>query len=135
MVREPKSRRFSVPSVGVLVLLIVNVAIINGVLTAQTVTVDATPDHSVNSFSPPYALGTTVDRVPSNATDTFFSSATIQQILEAGWGVVSYSQNTELFVQAWHGIPREAGAIEEGRAILRAMRYPERRVVGSSSRA
>ena len=39
---------------------------------AQTITVDATPSHVVNTFSPLYALGSTVDRVPSNATDTFF---------------------------------------------------------------
>jgi len=37
---------------------------------AQTVQVDATPSHVVNKFSPLYALGTTVDRVPSNATSS-----------------------------------------------------------------
>ncbi|MGC1595922.1 MAG: hypothetical protein WA774_11250, partial [Candidatus Acidiferrales bacterium] len=56
----------------------------------------------VNSFRPAYALGTTVDRVPSNATDAFFEPATLKQILSAGWGVISYRQNTELFIQAWH---------------------------------
>ncbi|MGA9977501.1 MAG: hypothetical protein WBQ08_02505, partial [Candidatus Sulfotelmatobacter sp.] len=35
---------------------------------AQTVRVDATPGHEVNTFSPLSALGSTVDRVPSNAT-------------------------------------------------------------------
>jgi hypothetical protein len=106
IVRQPDSRIFSIPRFRLLVLLAIATVTINGALTAQTVTVDATPSHSVNSFSPPYALGTTVDRVPSNATDTFFSPATIQQILEAGWGVVSYRQNTELFVQAWHWNPK-----------------------------
>src|SRR5450759_2789073 len=48
---------------------------------AQTVIVDATPSHVVNRFSPQYALGSTVDRV------------------------VSYRQNTDLFVQAWHWNP------------------------------
>ncbi len=72
---------------------------------AQTIRVDATPDHVVNKFSPTYALGTTVDRVPSNATDTFFAPDQLKQTLEAGWGVVSYRQNTELFVQAWHWNP------------------------------
>lgn len=69
---------------------------------AQTIVVDATPSHVVNRFSPPYALGTTVDRVPSNATDVFFLPDQLRQTLEAGWGAVSYRQNTELFVQAWH---------------------------------
>ncbi len=75
-------------------------------VSGQTIQVDATPSHAVNSFSPPYALGTTVDRVPSNATDVFFRPDQIKRVLEAGWGTVSYRQNTELFVQAWHWNPR-----------------------------
>jgi hypothetical protein len=75
-------------------------------MSAQTVRVDATPGHVVNTFSPLYALGSTVDRVPSNATDTFFRPDQIKQILSAGWGVVSYRQNTDLFVQAWHWNPK-----------------------------
>lgn len=74
--------------------------------TAQTVRVDADPAHVVNKFSPLYALGSTVDRVPSNATDTFFRPDQIKQILSAGWGVISYRQNTDLFVQAWHWNPK-----------------------------
>src|ERR1700745_3167660 len=67
---------------------------------AQTILVDATPSHVVNRFRPPYALGSTVDRVPSNATDTFFRPDQIAQILSAGWGTISYRQNTELFGHA-----------------------------------
>ena len=73
---------------------------------AQLVTVDATPSHVVNKFSPLYALGSTVDRVPSNATDVFFRRDQIQKVLSAGWGVISYRQNTDLFVQAWHWNPK-----------------------------
>jgi F5/8 type C domain len=73
---------------------------------AQVVEVDAGPDHVVNKFSPPYALGSTVDRVPSNATEVFFRPDQIQQIQQAGWGVISYRQNTDLFVQAWHWNPK-----------------------------
>jgi len=73
--------------------------------TAQLVQVDATPGHEVNTFSPLYALGSTVDRVPSNATDVFFRPDQIAQIQQAGWGVISYRQNTDLFVQAWHWNP------------------------------
>ena len=72
----------------------------------QTVQVDATPGHVVNAFSPLYALGSTVDRVPSNATDIFFRPDQISQIQQAGWGVISYRQNTDLFVQAWHWNPK-----------------------------
>src|SRR5215469_2276389 len=73
---------------------------------AQTIRVDASANHSVNSFSPPYALGSTVDRVPSNAIEMFFRPDQIKQILSAGWGAISYRQNTELFVQAWHWNPK-----------------------------
>ena len=74
--------------------------------TAQTVRVYATPTHVANKFSPLYALGSTVDRIPSNATDTFFRPDQVKQILSAGWGVISYRQNTDLFVQAWHWNPK-----------------------------
>ena len=72
----------------------------------QTVTVDATPTHVVNKFSPIRALGSTVDRIPSNATDVFFRPDQIKKVLSAGWGVISYRQNTDLFVQAWHWNPK-----------------------------
>lgn len=73
---------------------------------AQVVQVDANPGHVVNTFSPLYALGSTVDRVPSNATDVFFRPDQIAKIQQAGWGVISYRQNTDLFVQAWHWNPK-----------------------------
>ncbi len=85
-------------------LLVIVVTMLPAESRAQTVRVDAT--HVVNTFSPPYALGTTVDRVPSNATDTFFRPDQLEEIASAGWGVVSYRQNTELFVQAWHWNPK-----------------------------
>lgn len=81
----------------------------------QTITVDATPSHVVNTFQPRYALGTTVDRVPSNATDTFFRPDQLKQVLSAGWGAVSYRQNTELFVQAWHWNPHGTWSDPAGR--------------------
>lgn len=73
---------------------------------AQEVRVDATPSHVANTFRPLYALGSTVDRVPSNATDMFFRPDQLRQVLSAGWGAISYRQNTELFVQAWHWNPQ-----------------------------
>ncbi|HZQ18334.1 MAG TPA: discoidin domain-containing protein [Terriglobales bacterium] len=73
---------------------------------SQSVVVDITPTHVVNTFSPLYALGSTVDRIPSNATDVFFRPDQIAQIQQAGWGVISYRQNTDLFVQAWHWNPK-----------------------------
>ena len=82
---------------------------------AQTVTVDATPGHEVNRFRPLYALGSTVDRVPSNATDIFFRPDQIKKVLSAGWGVITYRQNTDLFVQAWHWNPKGTWSDPAGR--------------------
>src|SRR3954469_3953128 len=73
---------------------------------SQTVNIDATPSHVANTFSPIQAMGTTLDRIPSNTTEVFFEPDQIKQILEAGWGPVTYRQNTELFVQAWHWNPK-----------------------------
>jgi len=82
---------------------------------AQTVTVDAAADHIVNRFIPRQALGSTVDRVPSNATDVFFRPDQVQKVLSAGWGVISYRQNTDLFVQAWHWNPKGTWSDPAGR--------------------
>ena len=97
---------FPVSSLRFVAMLLVTALLATREAAAQTIRVDITPGHSVNAFSPPYALGTTVDRIPSNTTETFFSPRTLKQILDAGWGVISYRQNTELFVQAWHWNPK-----------------------------
>jgi F5/8 type C domain len=97
----------TLPRVRTVILALVAVAFLPSFPSrAQMIRVDATPSHVLNSFSPLYALGSTVDRVPSNATDAFFAPAAIKQILSAGWGAISYRQNTELFIQAWHWNPK-----------------------------
>ncbi len=83
----------------------------------QTITVDISPSHVMNSFRPPLALGAGVDRiagdatnplfqVPSDVTDALYQPSMVRRLLEAGWGTVTYRQNTELFVQAWHWNPK-----------------------------
>ena len=100
--------------------------------TAQTVTVDATPSHVVNKFSPLYALGSTVDRVPSNATDMFFRPDQIKKVLSAGWGVISYRQNTDLFVQAWHWNPMGTWSDRTGRGYFTGDATPTREMIQHS---
>src|ERR1700719_490934 len=105
-----KSRAITAALRGLLVLC----TLASGAV-AQTVRVDTTPSHFVSTFSPLYALGSTVDRVPSNATDMFFRPDQIKQVQEAGWGVISYRQNTDLFVQAWHWNPKGTWSDPSGR--------------------
>ena len=87
---------------------------------AQKIVVDATPSHIVNSFSPLRALGGAIDRLRSGDgapdagrrrptqeeiernTDTLLSDPVLKEILGAGWQPVTYRQNTELMVEAWH---------------------------------
>src|SRR5580692_10984358 len=99
---------------------------------AQTVLVDATPSHVVNTFSPLYALGSTVDRLPSNATDMFFRPDQIKQVLSAGWGVISYRQNTDLFVQAWHWNPRGAWSDPAGKGYFTGDATPTNEMIRHS---
>ena len=92
----------------------------------QTITVDVSPSHVENSFRPPYALGAGVDRVagdptnalfqvPADATEGLYRASLVQRLLEAGWGTVTYRQNTELFVQAWHWNPKGTWSDPAGR--------------------
>jgi hypothetical protein len=99
---------------------------------AQTVQVDATPAHLVNTFSPLYALGSTVDRVPSNATDMFFRPDQIKQTLSAGWGVISYRQNTDLFVQAWHWNPKGSWSDPAGKGYFVGDANPTKEMIRHS---
>ncbi|HTV55661.1 MAG TPA: discoidin domain-containing protein [Terriglobia bacterium] len=68
----------------------------------NTVTVDATPSHIANSFSPHRALGTSIDILPYGSVDKLYVEPTIKRCLSAGWGPMTYRQNTELQIAAWH---------------------------------
>jgi hypothetical protein len=98
----------------------------------QKVTVDATPSHVANRFSPVFALGSTVDRVPSNATDVFFRPDQIQKVLAAGWGVISYRQNTDLFVQAWHWNPNGTWSDPTGKGYFTGNATPTNQMIRHS---
>src|ERR1700748_1727028 len=103
-----------------------------GCARAQTVQVDITPAHVVNTFRPFYALGSTVDRIPSNAADVFFRPDQIAQIQKAGWGVISYRQNTDLFVQAWHWNPKGKWSDPSGKGYFVGDATPTRAMIRHS---
>lgn len=72
---------------------------------AQNIDVDITPAHEANHFIPNQTLGAGIDRIPTLAIDKDFTTAVLEKALAAGWQPVSYRQNTELMVQAWHWNP------------------------------
>ncbi len=72
---------------------------------AQTVTVDAAPSHVANTFSPVHSLGAAIDRLRTGTPDHLLTDPVLKEILGAGWQTVTYRQNTELMVEAWHWNP------------------------------
>ena len=52
---------------------------------SQTVRVDITPGHAVNSFVPTEALGAGIDRIDTVSTDKVFAEPVMRQVLSAGW--------------------------------------------------
>jgi hypothetical protein len=72
---------------------------------AQSIHVDATPSHSTNTIRPTEALGAGIDRLAYGAADKLYVEPTISQVLSAGWQTITYRQNTELHMEAWHWNP------------------------------
>src|ERR1700730_11529160 len=73
---------------------------------AESIRVDAAPEHVTNTIRPTEALGAGVDRLPYGAADKLFNAETIRRVLSAGWQTGTYRQNTELHTEAWHWNPR-----------------------------
>lgn len=85
--------------------LITGIILTSAIAVAQTIQVDITPGHSTNHFVPNQTLGAGVDRIPITAIDKDLEPASLEKVLAAGWQPVSYRQNTELAVEAWHWNP------------------------------
>lgn len=81
---------------------------------AQEIVVDTAPSHVVNTFSPLRVLGGAVDRQRGGLTREDIEKHTIwvmsdpalKELLGSGWQTVTYRQNTELQIEAWHWNPR-----------------------------
>jgi hypothetical protein len=69
---------------------------------AQTIQIDISPAHATNHFRPNETLGAGVDRIPSEAVDTGLAKPNLGRALESGWQPISYRNNTELSIEAWH---------------------------------
>jgi hypothetical protein len=69
------------------------------------VRVDATPGHILNQFDPDRALGSSIDVLSHAGIDKVYSPHILQESLSAGWGPITYRNNTELRMAAWHWNP------------------------------
>jgi hypothetical protein len=56
-------------------------------------------------FDPDQALGSSVDILSHDVVEKIFTPAMVKQCLSAGWGPITYRQNTELSIGAWHWNP------------------------------
>jgi hypothetical protein len=66
----------------------------------QTIEVDTS--RPSNHFVPNQTLGAGVDRIAVEAIDKDLLPPTLDKTLASGWQPVTYRQNTELAVEAWH---------------------------------
>jgi hypothetical protein len=83
------------------------------VLPAQSIEVDTT--QVINRFVPRNTLGGGVDRIPVEAIDKDLQAPNLEAALSSGWQPVSYRQNTELAVEAWHWNPQGTWSDPRGR--------------------
>jgi hypothetical protein len=75
-------------------------------LLAQTVHVNIDPENASNHFRPNQTLGAGVDRIPSEAIDHDLVQPNLDRALASGWQPVTYRQNTDLAIEAWHWNPQ-----------------------------
>src|SRR5262249_17864319 len=96
----------SIKQLRLLVVFLSGIALCNTIpAAAQKITVDVTPSHIANTFSPPHALGAAIDRLRTGTPEHLLTDPLLHEILGAGGGTVTYRQNTELMVEAWHWNP------------------------------
>ena len=81
-----------------------------GALLAQsapdaTVHIDITPSHQINSFDPDSALGSSLDVLSQSDIDRVHTPHIVQESVSAGWGPITYRNNSELRMAAWHWNP------------------------------
>src|ERR1700727_1164619 len=83
-------------------------AISSSLAAAQTanqpavVHVDTSPSHILNSFDHYRSLGSSVCVLSHTGIDQVSTPHILQESLGAGWGPISYRNNTELRMAAWH---------------------------------
>jgi len=92
----------------------------------QTVEVDLA--HETNRFRPDQTLGAGIDRIPVAAIDKDFVPPVLDKVFGAGWGPVTYRQNTELFVEAWHWNPNGSWSDPAGKGYFTGSAEPKENI-------
>jgi hypothetical protein len=67
-----------------------------------TVHIDTNPNHILNRFDPDRALGSSIDVLSKAGIDHVYTPHIIEESLSAGWGPITYRNNSELRMAAWH---------------------------------
>lgn len=70
-----------------------------------TVRVDIRSDRILNSFDPDASLGSSLDVLSRIDINQVFSPHILEESLSAGWGPITYRNNSELRMAAWHWNP------------------------------
>jgi len=99
----------------VLLFLIAGSAAMTQPAAAQTIRVETSADAAAGEFVPNQTLGAGIDRLGAKAVEKLFTKESVDRVLTAGWQTVSYRQNTELFVEAWHWNPNGTWSDPAGR--------------------
>jgi hypothetical protein len=99
--------------------------LLSTICVAQTIQVDIAPSHSTNRFVPNQTLGAGVDRIPVQAIDKDFVPDALQKALASGWQPVTYRQNTELAVEAWHWNPQGTWSDPAGKGYFTGSSEPK----------
>ena len=90
----------------------------------QTVQVDITPSHTTNHFVPNQTLGAGVDRISAEAIDQDLTPTVLEAVFRSGWQPVTYRQNTELAVEAWHWNPQGTWSDPSGKGYFTGSASP-----------
>ena len=99
-----RSMRRSIVAAGVQIVTLSIVAPVSAQMkeAVATVRVDRTPGHAINAFDPDSALGSSIDVLSRSEIDKVYTPHIIAESLSAGWGPITYRNNTELRMAAWH---------------------------------
>ena len=88
----------------------------------QTISIDVS--HPTNHFVPKETLGAGIDHIAVDAIDKDLLQPTLGKTQESGWQPVTFRQNTELAVEAWHWNPQGTWSDPSGKGYFTGSSTP-----------